>query len=123
MEKPPTSIEEVKKFLDDFHQKTKIFDVVFRDERNKNFHTLIRLEISAIQRKEIIKTLCPEDFSEGPLTDTLHHIAEMWVFGKKHKKQEVYIKISMGYPSSSTICISFHIAEKNMNYPFKKEKK
>jgi hypothetical protein len=31
--------------------------------------------------------------------------------------------LSMGYPGSSTICISFHIAEKNMNYPFKKEKK
>ena len=123
LDKPHTTIEEVKKFLNDFRQKTKVFDIIFRDERNKNFHSLLKLEISAIQRKEIIFTLCSEDFSEGPFPDTLHHISEMWIFGKKLKKQEIYIKISMGHPNSSTICISFHIAEKTMYYPFKSVKK
>lgn len=123
LDKPHTTIEEVKKFLDDFHQKTKVFDIIFRDERNKNFNSLLKLEISAIQRKAIISALCSEDFSEGPFPDTLHHISKMWIFGKKLKKQEIYIKISMGYPNSSTICISFHIAEKTMHYPFKSVKK
>jgi hypothetical protein len=46
-------------------------------------------------------------------------MGEMWVFGKNVKGQEVYIKIMLGQPGRSTICISFHIAEHPLNYPFK----
>ncbi len=118
-----TTIEQVQKFLDDFHQKTKVFDIVFRNDRDKNIHSLLKLEISSFRRQEIIAGLRAEDYSEGPLPDTLNHISDMWVFGKKEKKQEIYIKISMGKPDFKTICISFHIAERSMNYPFKKTKK
>ena len=34
--------------------------------------------------------------------------------------QEVYIKISYGMPNRRAICISFHLAEYPMNYPYKK---
>ena len=50
--------------------------------------------------------------------DTLNHCGEMWVFGKDVKGQEVYIKITLG-KGASALCISFHIAEHPMNYPFK----
>jgi hypothetical protein len=113
----------VQKFLDDFHLKTNVFDIIFLDMRDKNFQTLLKLEISSSRRKEIIDALLVEDYSEGPLPDTLNHLPDMWVFGKIEKKKEIYIKISMGNPNSKTICISFHIAERNMNYPFKKTKK
>jgi hypothetical protein len=43
----------------------------------------------------------------------------MWVFGKMVKKKEIYIKITIGMVNNQTICISFHIAEFDMNYPFK----
>jgi len=118
-----TTIEQVQKFLDDFHFKTKCFDIVFLDYRDKNFASLLKLEISSFRRQEIIVGLRAEDYSEGPLPDTLNHISDMWVFGKNEKKQEIYIKISMGKPDFKTICISFHIAERSMNYPFKKTKK
>ncbi|MDD4970244.1 MAG: toxin [Paludibacter sp.] len=118
-----TTKEKIQKFLDDFHLKTRVFDIVFLDYRDKNFQSLLKLEISSFRRKEIIKALTVEDYSEGPLPDTLHHISEMWVFGKIEKKKNIYIKISMGVPNSQTICISFHIAEKNMYFPFKKAKK
>jgi hypothetical protein len=114
-----TNIEDVRWFLDDFHLKTKIFDIVFLDNRDKNFKSLLTLEISFLRRKQIIAGLCARDYSEGPLPDTLHHISDMWVFGKKVNKQEIYIKISMGRPDNKTICISFHIAEKSMKFPFK----
>jgi hypothetical protein len=44
---------------------------------------------------------------------------EMWVFGKEINKHEIYIKITMGQPNQSVICISFHIAEHPMIYPLK----
>ena len=115
--------EIVQKFLDDFHLKTRIFDIIFLDNRDKNFQSLLKLEISSFKRKEIIATLQIENYSEGPLPDILHHSSDMWVFGKLVKKREIYIKISMGVPGSQTICISFHIAEKSMNFPLKKIKK
>ncbi len=115
--------EQVQRFLDDFHQKTRVFNIVFRDHRDKNFNALLKLEISSYRRTEIIAALQVEDYSEGPLTDTLYKLSDMWVFGKTEKRKEIYIKISMGAPGSQTICISFHIAEKSMNYPFKNTKK
>ncbi|MEI6751957.1 MAG: toxin [Paludibacter sp.] len=92
MEKQHSSIESIQKFLDDFHLKTKVFDIVFRDDRDKNLNSLLKLEFSAIKRKEIIATLCIEDYSEDPKPDKLHNMADMWVFGKTLKKQEIYIK-------------------------------
>ncbi len=40
-------------------------------------------------------------------------------FGKKIKKVDVYIKITIGFPNSSVVCISFHIAEHPLKYLFK----
>ncbi len=115
-----TTIEQVEQFLNQFHEKLKIFDIRFRDDRGKNQQTLFQLEISPAYRVEVIQTLQAKDYSEGPIIDTLNHLGEMWVFGKNVKNQEVYIKITMGEPNSHTICISFHIAEHKINYPFKK---
>lgn len=91
----------------------------FRDDRGKNLQTLADLEITAVYRRKVILNIEPEDYSEGPIVDTLNKVGEMWVFGKDVKGREVYIKITLGHPNNSTICISFHIAEHPMTYPFK----
>ena len=54
-----------------------------------------------------------------PVIDLLNKRTEMWVFGKDVKEREVYIKITLGYQNGQTICISFHLAEHPMRYPFK----
>ena len=90
--------EEVQRFLNQMKEKIKVFGIIYRDDRGKNAQTL--------------------DYSEGPVIDTLNQCGEMWVFGKDVKGQEVYIKITLG-KGSSALCISFHIAEHPMNYPFK----
>ena len=71
-------------------------------------------------KEEIVKTIAPEDYSEGPIRNMLNRFGDLWVFGKDVKGQEVYIKICYGLPNHSTICISFHVAEFPMNYPYKK---
>lgn len=111
--------EQVEAFLKRLKEKIKVFDIVFRDDRGKNLQTLATLEINTIVRKQIIMNIESEDYVEGPIVDTLNKMGEMWVFGKDVKGHEVYIKITLGLPNSSTICISFHIAEHKMNYPFK----
>ena len=111
--------KEVEKFLAQFHEKLKIYDIFFRDDRGKNMQTLADLEITPKYRKDVIANLEPEDYSQGPIIDTLNHWGDLWVFGRTIKGKEVYIKITMGMPNSCTICISFHIAEYPIQYPFK----
>ncbi|UII31381.1 hypothetical protein LVD17_24105 [Fulvivirga ulvae] len=112
---------EVEQFLREFKEKMKLTDVFFRDDRGKNAQTLADLEIRPIDRKKILLDLKVVDYAEGPLEDTLYKKSDMWVFGKEVKKNEVYIKISIGYGEGGVICISFHIAEKPMNYRFKEQ--
>lgn len=45
---------EVRRFLQQFFQKAKTFGLYFRDDRGKNMQTLLDLDITPRQRKEII---------------------------------------------------------------------
>lgn len=51
--------------------------------------------------------------------DALHKGPQMWAFGREVKKREVYIKITMGAPQSSVLCIFFHVREHSLEYPLK----
>ena len=113
------TIEEVKAFLDQFNIKAQVFGIRFRDDRPKNREALLELEITHLQREVIVKSLVAEDYVEGPVIDVLNNEREMWVFGKDVKGREVFIKITLGYDNGQTICISFHIAEHSLEYPFK----
>ncbi|MEY4896861.1 MAG: hypothetical protein RL525_254, partial [Bacteroidota bacterium] len=110
---------EVATFLNDFKEKMKFWDVLFRDDRGKNTQALVDLEIRPIERKAILNAIETRDYSEGPLEEKMYGGADMWVFGKTIKKKEVYIKITIGPMGSSVICISFHLAQHKMNYPLK----
>lgn len=113
------TIEDVKAFLDQFNIKAEVFGIVFKDDRPKNRKALVQLDLTQLQREVIVKSLLPQDYVEGPVIDMLNQKGEMWVFGKDVKGQEVYIKITLGYENGQTICISFHIAEHPLTYPFK----
>ena len=113
------TIEEVKAFLDQFNIKAQVFGIYFRNDRGKNMEALKQLAISAFQRELIVKSLQAQDYVEGPVIDVLNKEKEMWVFGKDVKDREVYIKITLGYDNGQTICISFHIADYPLVYPFK----
>jgi hypothetical protein len=111
--------EEVHSFLQEFRVKLGIWGVVFRDDRGKNAQTLLNLEITPVFRYKILKELQVADYYEGPEKEKLYGGADMWVFGKTIKGQEVYIKITLGFSGAQVICISFHVAEHSMDYPLK----
>ena len=114
-----TTILDVEAFLSDFRIKSGVFGLVFRDTRQKNTQALFDLELTGAKRLDIVKSIIAKDYSEGPIDDNLFGIASLWVFGKKYKDQEIYIKISMGQKNDQTICISFHCAEHPIKYPLK----
>ena len=49
--------EEVQKFLNLFHEKMKIFGIIYRDDRGKNQKTLEELEIVPSYRRVVIENL------------------------------------------------------------------
>ena len=114
------TLAEIQKFLNEFHQKVEVFDIFFMDDREKNLSAIDDLGIIRGMRKEVIKSLTVDDYSEGPIKNILNAWGDLWVFGKDVEGKEVYIKISYGMPNRRAICISFHLAEYPMNYPYKK---
>lgn len=114
------SKQEVETYLKELKFKIDNYGILFLDDRGKYQQTLHDLEISPAQRTATIKTLRTEDYSSGPLDEKMRGILPMWIFGKQVKKNELYIKVSMGIENSSAVCISFHMSEHPLNYPFKK---
>ncbi len=111
--------DEIYSFLQDFKTKIGIWGVIFRDDRGKNAKALLDLDITPVYREEVLRGLLVTDYYEGPKKETLYGGADMWVFGKTIKGQEVYIKVTLGFAGAQVICISFHVAE----HPMKSLKK
>lgn len=76
--------ENVEAFLSQFHQKLKVFSIIFRDDRSKNAQTLADLEITPKYRETVIKEIKAEDYSQGPIVDTLNSMGEMWEYKIKY---------------------------------------
>lgn len=111
---------EVEQFLTEFFVKYRIFDIRFVQRTNtKNLNTLAKFELTVSKWRHIIESLEIKNYVEGPIEDILYNIADMWVFGYDYKGHEIYIKISLGPANSHVICISLHVAEHIMLYPFK----
>lgn len=113
-----TKKDEVKLFLNDFHQKVKIWGIFFVG-RDKNTQTLADLEITPLYRESVLQDLRIDDYCEGPIPNTQFGTKDMWVFGKTVKNKEIYIKITLNSEGLKSICISFHIAEFPLQYPLK----
>jgi hypothetical protein len=112
---------EVEQFLKELKEKLKVWGILYLDQRGKSQQTLQDLEITPKERTSTIEELEMTDYVDGPLDEKLHGLSEMWVFGKHVKSREIYIKISLGIRNSNVICISFHISEYPLRYPFKKQ--
>ena len=115
-----TSKSEIRSFLRDFKYKLDFRgEVLYRDDRGKNAETLLLLEFTSNDRIKVLKELEVDDYCEGPTEDILHKGPDMWVFGKVVKSLEIYIKITIGAIGSKALCISFHVADRPLEYPLK----
>jgi hypothetical protein len=110
---------DVASFLDIFRVKLQIWGLYYMSDRDKNFQTMLDLEFTSLLRRKIIDSIVLEDYCEGPKKDKLFKGSDMWVFGKSYREHEIYIKVTLGTENNKVVCISFHIAEHPLSYPFK----
>lgn len=94
----------------------------FLVRKPKNVRTMLELGFTKANVIQEILSLTWLDYSEGPL-DSHSYTDRIWIFGKEINCKEVYIKISIshyndpGDPIETLYCISFHFAEKPLQYP------
>lgn len=112
---------EIEQFLKEFKQ---VWDGTVIDRINqKNDETLTILGITPNQRADEIRKLTYKDYFRGPAPDHSGSSGNIWEFGKKIKKHEIYIKLKI-YEicrKKRGKCISFHIAERPINYPYQEK--
>jgi hypothetical protein len=88
-------------------------------ERQINRTHLLELGLTKSQREEIVLSLTVLDYNSGPIKDE-YKPGHYWVFGRRIEGSDVYIKLKIaGYPGSEhAVCLSFHKAERPMDFPF-----
>ena len=108
---------DVKQFLLDFkHAATS--GGVFLVPREGNMLTLQFLGLTKKNVEEILLGLSVADYAKGPITDK-DRPGDLWEFGKDIDGHEVYIKLKVVKDKSLAKCISFHIAKRQMKYPYR----
>lgn len=119
MNKYVTTQDNVEQFLQQIRTKIDVFDIVFTP-RSKNDQGPLDVEITALERKNTILSLTCKNYMSGPNKDTNDtRRPDYYEFGVIIKGKEVYIKLSHGFENKPVICMSFHIAEYKITYPFK----
>ncbi len=88
--------------------------------REESLDTIARLGITITQAKEEILGLTYENYCRGPIPDIDRKEEEFWEFGKLICGQEIFIKLKTVSKYGAAICFSFHIPERQIEYPFKR---
>jgi hypothetical protein len=117
--KKVTAIADAEDLLYEIQEQIRLHGILFVNGRYKNRQTLASLGIVAAQQREIIDRLQPDDYCGGPDQDEKYPWKSVSVFGTTFRGQELYIKFSVGMDNTPVVCLSFHEAERPMNYQFK----
>ena len=103
-------------FLSDFKEfasKDKI-EIASRDNY---LNTLAKLGMAQQEAKEIILGLTPANYYKG-MGQGERDNEEVCEFGVCRGGRNIYIKLLMNRKQEKAFCFSFHIAEREINYPF-----
>ena len=110
----------IRGFLKDFKGLMAENYYTIKGSHKKNLDTLALIGITTFQRDDIIRQLKVEDYCSGPSEDEYKPKDNLWVFGKSIDEHEIYIKLKIDLNRNQAICLSFHISEYPMRYPFKR---
>lgn len=128
------TLEDVRAFLQQLHDKMAFYEpnsLTYErepgqdQERTKNQNALRSLGLrSSRERADWIKRLRPDDYTAGPHPDMRNYPppgnGPLWQFGLFINEHEVYIKLQLGAPNTSPVCLSFHPVERGaLRYPLR----
>jgi len=88
--------------------------------KQDNTQALIDLGLTVRNRRDELLSLSVLDYCYGPAPDH-GRPGQVWVFGKEIRSVEIYIKLKIveaEYPTQA-LCLSFHPAERPLQYPFR----
>lgn len=117
-------LQQVRQFLTDFRSvasSPKKLRIIERKD-GKNQATRSALELTKPLIHEELMGLEPENYNRCDEDRDRPGSAKLWIFGKRIKGKEIYIKIKISSPDQA-VCISFHEAESPMRYPLKTARK
>ena len=113
---------DIGKFLEECRELLENNFFLWRRQENKE--TRIALGLTNADIKNIVRNLTVGDYSSGPEGD-YNSTDLIWVFGVDIESREVYIKLLIsefndpGERIKTLHCLSFHFAERGLNYPYK----
>lgn len=120
------SFEEVNRYLIRIKNAIAEDRFSFEGDRIKNRNSLSRAGIFAKHVKDQILLITYLDYFNGPEEEKDKHFppGEVLFFGCNINNHEFFIKLKLFEEDDgeSCVCISFHIAEKPIIYPYKKGK-
>jgi hypothetical protein len=93
-------------------------------DRAKNLATLTQLGLLVEHQVEILQALTPHDYYHN-LDPEQGMVAGAWVFGVIERGEELYIKLVIIEDTEQgdyLICVSFHVAERRLEYPYQETK-
>ena len=90
--------------------------------RQDTLRTMSQLGLTKSNLEELLLSLSVADYCKGP-EDDRDRSGHIWVFGKQVAQQDVYIKLKVFDVKGVSMakCISFHIAEFEMKYPYRQD--
>lgn len=90
-------------------------------QRAKNRDSLACLGWTFTTAKEKLKTLTVQNYIKGPEPDR-DKPGEFWFFGINSTQGDVYVKVKIFECAGKYFakCVSFHLAEYEIKYPYKK---
>ncbi len=85
-----------------------------------NEDTLVLLGITPNQRADEVRKLTCKHYYRGPTPDHSGSTGDIWEFGIRVRKKEVYIKLKIYEIKGNkrAKCMSFHIAKRPIQYQF-----
>jgi hypothetical protein len=112
-----------KKHIDAFLLKLKLailkkstFRIIYT-EKNRDYIKTRCITESSI--RQLINQLTYRDYHSGPEEDyDPGRTGDIWIFGKESDNEQIYIKLKI--EGKEIKCLSFHPAEEDLNFPFKK---
>jgi len=86
--------------------------------RDKNTETMLNLGLTPTDVEDIlIENLSVRNYYRGPEEDyDPDKSGNIWKFGIEYDGEELYVKLTI---DENLVCISFHTAKFNIDYPFR----